>query len=137
MDIRDIKELTGIIFSFIYLIVKPISSYHFIKLNNKIYNNGIDGEARLLEVKKMTYNRIPPVYSYIVVFYLYDKQVKISSRMNLPSSPGTQNELIKIKYWEGYPYDVYICNINYKYTYIVWLAKIICVLVGLFVLIFT
>lgn len=121
----DPIELLGILFFAIYIIVKPIICYHYIKLNNNIFEKGILGEATLLEVKKISLRRIPPDYNYTIQFYLNDKRVRISSRMSLHSSPGKPNDLIQIKHWEGYPYDVYICNFNYKYTYIIWSIKVI------------
>ena len=113
----DVKELFAILFCIVYVIIMPIVSYYYIKVNNKILKYGIEGEAKLIKVEKSY--RIPHHYFYTVQFYLNQKSIRISSKIPLYTSPGIENEIIKIKYWEKYPNKVYICTLNYKYTYII------------------
>ncbi len=90
---------------------------------------GIQGEAKLIEVEKSY--RIPHHYLYTVQFYLNQKLIRISSKIPLYTSPGIKNEIIKIKYWEKYPNKVYICTLDYKYTYIIWIIEIMVLFIAL------
>lgn len=125
----DVKELIAILFCIVYVIVKPIVCYYYIKINNQILNYGIEGKAILIEVSKSF--RIPYDYHYTVHFYFKDKLIKISSKIGLYSNPGVQNEIIKVKYLEKYPNKVYICNYNYRFTYIIWMIQIVVIFIAL------
>ncbi len=116
----------------VYVIIKPIVSYYYIKANNEILKYGIEGEAKLIEAEKSY--RIPYHYFYTVQFYLYQESIKISSKIPLYTLPGNKNEIMKIKYWEKYPNKVYICNLNYKYTYIIWIIEIMVLFIVLVVM---